>query len=246
MQPMVLVHGAWHGGWCWEQLVPLLEQAGLTVYAPDLAGHGPKPMAANRVSLKRYVDSLAALLGEIGEPVTLVGHSMGGIVISRLAEQIPEQIHKLIYLAAFLPQNGEMLAEINHNDGSLLNQFKTIDREQMVLKIAPGAARQVFYHDCDSSVADRAVARLIDQPLAPLNTPVELTEQRFGTVRRSAILCANDLAITPDLQRELFRRGQCEPVLELQAGHSPFYSMPEELTAAILELAGSPSSTGTY
>lgn len=237
MQPMVLVHGAWHGGWCWEQLTPLLEKAGFKVYAPDLPGHGQGNMAANRVSLKRYVDSLTKLLREIDEPVTLVGHSMGGFVISQLAEQIPEQISQLIYLAAFLPQSGEMLAEINREDSSLLNDFKTVDRERMVLQIEPQAAHQVFYHDCDSALAARAVARLVDQPLAPLNTPIELTDQRFGTVRRSAILCLNDRAITPGLQRKLFERGQCEQLLELQSGHSPFYAIPEKLAAAILELA---------
>ncbi|HNV55188.1 MAG TPA: alpha/beta fold hydrolase, partial [Pseudomonadales bacterium] len=109
MANLLLVHGAWHGGWCWRDLRPLLEADGHRVWAPDLPGHGDHPLPVAQVSLQGYVESLCDLIETIGQPVVLVGHSMGGIVISQLAQQRPERIERLVYLTAMLPRSGQSL-----------------------------------------------------------------------------------------------------------------------------------------
>lgn len=99
----VLVHGAWHGAWCWEKVIPLIEAKGHGVHTLDLPGLGSDETPLEDVSLNAYVDAVVKLISDIEEKVVLLGHSMGGIVITQVAEKIPEQISTLIYLTAFSP-----------------------------------------------------------------------------------------------------------------------------------------------
>jgi pimeloyl-ACP methyl ester carboxylesterase len=102
MSTYVLIHGAWHGGWCWDKVVPLLEKAGHKVQAPDLPSHGKDKTSYRTVSLQAYADSVCGILDTQSDRVVLVGHSMGGIVISQAAEYRPEKVDTLVYLTAFL------------------------------------------------------------------------------------------------------------------------------------------------
>ena len=239
MSRIILVHGAWHGAWCWQKLIPLLEAAGHQVTAADLPGLGDDTTPVNRVSLTRYVKSVASLLTATDDPAIVVGHSMGGVVISQLAEEFPERIQRLIYLCAFLPQNGEALIDKNSTDNSLLNENKVIDKETLTMSINPDQVRAIFYHDCDPHLAEQAQAKLVDQALAPLGTPLKLSAERFGSVAKDGIVCLQDQAITPELQREMFTAGECEAIVELDSSHSPFLSMPDQLAELITQLAES-------
>src|SRR5262245_54633440 len=88
----LLIHGAWHGGWCWEKVAPRLREAGHMAPAPTLAGQ----------TLEDWTDQVCEILAAQSQPVVLVGHSRGGIVISRAAERLPGKIQTLVYLNAFL------------------------------------------------------------------------------------------------------------------------------------------------
>ncbi len=109
MATFVLIHGAWHGGWCWERVVPLLEQRGHTVRAPDLPGMGRDRTPLGDITLDVWARFVSELVRAELEPVILVGHSRGGIVLSQSAEQIPDRIRTLVYLAAFLVANGDSM-----------------------------------------------------------------------------------------------------------------------------------------
>ena len=106
----ILVHGAWHGAWCWYKVVPLLEARGHKVVAPDLPGHGKDTTKPEQVTLADYVNKVVSVANDQNGPVILVGHSMAGVVISQAAEVLgANKISALIYLDAFLPANGESL-----------------------------------------------------------------------------------------------------------------------------------------
>ena len=233
MSRIILVHGAWHGGWCWDQLLPFLKEAGHEVVAPDLPGHGDNSMPLNKISLNRYVSSLETLLNSDDQPAVLIGHSMGGLVISQLAERYPEKIEKLIFLCAFLLKNGEAVAAKNASHPALLGENMRIAEDGLSVTVNPEMIQEIFYHDCDSQLAQAAGAKLAPQAAAPINTPIELTDENFGRVPRDAIICLQDRALNPDLQRAMYRDANCGQLFELDSSHSPFLSMPKQLAQVI-------------
>ena len=116
MSTFVLIHGSWHGAWCWYKVIPRLERAGHRVIAPDLPSLGKDKTPISRVSLRLWTESVCQVLDAETEPVVLVGHSRGGMVISEVAESRPEKIKTLVYLCAFLLWNGESVMQVAQTD----------------------------------------------------------------------------------------------------------------------------------
>lgn len=229
MATYVLIHGSWHGGWCWEKLISLLKAKDHQVYAPDLPGHGKDKTPIQEITFKHYVDALCNLLDTIEEPVILVGHSMGGIVISQAAEYRPQKIAKLIYLAAFLPKNGESMMTVAHQQAPtrFVKMMKVVPEENAFY--FPKEAMQAFsYHLAPADVIDAIQDRICVEPLQPLQTPVMLSEARFGQIPKMYIECLEDRAILLETQRKMTRETNCE-IVSLPCDHGPFYSDPKSL-----------------
>jgi pimeloyl-ACP methyl ester carboxylesterase len=243
MSTFVLVHGAWHGRWSWDKVVPRLEEAGQKVEAPDLPGHGDDKTPVPEVSLQSYADRVCQVIDRQSEPVILVGHSMGGIVISQAAEQCPEKTETLVYLSGFLLPNGTSLVELSQSDtDSAVMQNLVVNEAEGVVTVREEARREAFYGDCSDEDVAWAKARLMPQPLAPLVTPVKITEENFGRIARVYIECLRDRAITPSTQRKMYTSLPCEKIISMDTSHSPFLSAPEELVSHLVSLAsGSPS-----
>lgn len=239
MSTYVLIHGAWHGSWCWEKVVPLLKQAGHRVESPDLPGYGQDKTPFHEITLATYIKHVCKILDAQTEPVILVGHSMAGIVISQVAEERPEKIQTLVYLTAFLAQNGESLFQIAQMDStSLVGPNLMVNEEQGTQTFKEGAPlKDMFYGDCSDEDIARATALLVPQPLAPLATPLRMTEECFGRVPRVYIECLRDRATTPSLQKKMYMATPCQRILSLQTGHSPFFSAPQQLAQHLISLS---------
>lgn len=236
MATFILVHGAWHGGWCWEKVVPLLEQAGHAVVARDLPGMGADstPFAAD--VLAQWADAVAAQVVAATSPVILVGHSRGGLVISEVAERVGAKLSRLVYLTAFLLPEGVSLTANVMSRGEGTGPVLVIDEATGTCTVQAGTQQAVFYHLCPEAAAAAAIERLRPEPLEPLLRGVRVTAEQFGAVPRAYIEAAHDQAITLDHQRAMQAVFPCSPVLHLESDHSPFYSMPEQLAAALLQL----------
>jgi pimeloyl-ACP methyl ester carboxylesterase len=233
----VLINGAWHGGWCWKKIIPHLEKEGHKVVAPDLPGHGKDKKPITEITLQAYTDRVCQILDEQSEPVILVGHSMGGVVITQAAEYRPEKIKKLVYLAGPLLQNGEFLiqyAELDTEALVLPNLIMAKDRSYATLK--EEALKEVFYADCSTEDVEFAKSQLVPQATAPLATPVSTTEGNFGRVPRVYISCLRDKAISPTIQEKFYKALPCEKLIFLDTSHSPFFSAPEELAKHLLSI----------
>ncbi len=238
MATFILIHGAWHGGWCWERLTPLLTAAGHTVLAPDLPGMGTDTRQLGSDPLGEWVDFVVDLAAGAEGRVILVGHSRGGLVISEAAERIPDRVDSLVYLTAFLLEPGQSLADVaaRHPEvgpGPAIRPAE--DPSRLVVDL--DLAAPIFYGRCTQDDALAAARRLVPEPVAALTRPLKISAERFGRVRRAYIEASQDQAISLEMQREMQAAWPCEPVIALESDHSPFYSAAPELARALLELA---------
>ncbi|MCB1645652.1 MAG: alpha/beta fold hydrolase [Pseudomonadales bacterium] len=230
----VLVHGAWHGGWCWNEVVALLESQGHRVAAPDLPGHGDDSGGVDDATMENYVARICETIDSMEGKVILVGHSLGGMMISAVAEKIPQRIERLVYLCAFLPVDGEsanILGARNLASGIRGNTALTEDRKAVVMNEA--LIQQVFYHDCSDEQVEYARTRLRPQALEPMGVKLSLGEN-FSLVPKHYIECIEDQAIHIVQQREMAARGNCSLVTSFNCSHSPFFTSPEAVTIALL------------
>jgi pimeloyl-ACP methyl ester carboxylesterase len=237
MSTFVLIHGAWHGAWCWDKVTPLLEQGGHEVVTLDLPGHGEDRTPAAEVTLESYADRVVEALDALPEPVVLVGHSLSGTVISQVAETRPEKIDKLVYLCALLLPSGKSAIEASQEDGGsviLKNAEVQADQGRIILSVE--GMKEALYHDCPEDF-ERARRLISPQPLAPLGTPVEVTEGNFGSVRRTYVHTTQDRAVSPAAQERMYTELPCEKVVSMSTGHLPFFAAPEELAGHLDSLA---------
>lgn len=242
MAIFVLVHGSFHGAWAWSRFIPPLERAGHKALAPNLPASADDPAPLEEANLAGYANRICGVLDRQTEPVILVGHSMGGIVITQAAEMRPERIRTLVYVCGFLLVDGESLV-------TFLDQSKHLAGEELVLgnmRIAEDgktatfdqrAAKDVFYNRCADADAAWAAGQLRRQPLAVYQDKQRITTERFGRVPRIYIETLRDRAIDPAYQKKMHQRTPCREVIALDTDHSPFLSMPDRLASILTGLA---------
>jgi pimeloyl-ACP methyl ester carboxylesterase len=238
MHTFILIHGSWHSAWNWHKVVPILEKQGHRALAIDLPGMGRDKTPVQEVTMAATVQQLCALIDSVDGQVILVGHSKNGIMISQVAEYRPEKIDKLIYLAAYLIPDGKTQAEYSAQDtAGLLKPYVTRYPETRSHTLQTAIYREGLYHDCDESITELAKLLLSHEPMESGNTPLHLTPENYGRVRRFYIECTEDRAVTPFIQQKMYTETPCEKVYRLPCSHSPFFSRPEELCAVFLEIA---------
>ena len=249
MARIVLVHGAFSGAWSWEPVLPGLSAAGHQVHAVDLPGHGEDDTPVAEVTLDAYADKVCSVLAE-GPPAVLVGHSMGGVVITQAAARCPERIAGLVYLAAFLPSDGQSLLDLTQlpeGAGDQVQANLVVDGDPPVATMPPDAARTAIHGCADDEAAAWAVARRGPQPVAPFGQPVRIepaNREAFEALPRAYVTCLQDRAIPPALQRRMFETAGCDPVIEIDTDHAPMLSRTDETLAVLDQLARSHEPAG--
>ncbi len=194
-------------------------------------------MPIPQVTLDAYTQKVCKVLDAQQEPVILVGHSLGGITISQVAEHRPLKIKTLVYLTAFLLRNGQSRASVRKEDSESLAAGNVILSEDKTYTVfRQEAAKEVFYADCSREDVARAKALLNTQAVAPIDTPLHLTEENFGRIPRVYIECLHDKAISPSMQKKMYNTTPCQKVLSLKTSHSPFLSAPEALVAHLVSI----------
>lgn len=233
----VFVPGSFHGAWCWFKMQPLLSKNGNSSIAIDLPGHGLDTTAPAGITLDQYVDSVCKVLEQYDEPVVLVGHSRAGIVLSQVAERMPEKIESLVYLCAFLILNGEPMVATALTDTTSVLVSNLIFNEPEGWHIPKAEAyREAFYHDCSEEDLALCKSLLSKEPIAPVVTPLQLSVNRFGKVKKVYIYTTEDRAVTYGLQKNMVARIPVDQVYALQSSHSPFLSRPKDLADILLKI----------
>jgi pimeloyl-ACP methyl ester carboxylesterase len=233
----LLIHGAWHGGWCWHKVLARLRAAGKSATAPDLPSLGRDRTPVAEITLQNWTDSVCGHLDEADEPVILVGHSRAGAVISQAAEQRPQKVRSLVYLAAYLLADRESVSQTALKDERSLvpsNMVLAPDRKSSSLREA--VIKDALYGECPEEDVILAQSLLTPEAVAPLTTPIRISAANYGRVPRVYIECRRDRAVSLSEQRRMVSAMPCQQVISLDTDHSPFFSSPDALTAHLLSL----------
>jgi pimeloyl-ACP methyl ester carboxylesterase len=233
----LLVHGAWHGSWCWDQVVTLLNAKGYKAMAIDLPGRGANQVPIEKVTLESCVKYICDVLDAQPEQVILVGHSLGGVIITEVAEHRPLKIQALVYVAAYLPHSGESATSLGSEDTQTMvpgNLILSSDQKTVTVK---ESLLDYLYTDCPEATKKYAASRLVPEFRTLTSTPVTTTVEKFDRVRRFYISTLRDKIISPQLQQKMYKKIPCEKVITIYTGHSPFFSTPEDLVSSLISVS---------
>jgi pimeloyl-ACP methyl ester carboxylesterase len=237
-KPVLFVHGAWHGAWCWKPVLGALADRAVEAVAVDLPGHGEDMGALT--DLHGDAERVRRALDGFDRPGILVGHSYGGVVVTEAG--VHPAVAELFYIASFNLDAGEsaMSAAVAESEAARLDHSGRPDAlshirlaDDGTSTVEPDGAKVLFYNDCPDDVADWAVARLGRHPMVNLSQTPDAVAWRHRP--STYAVCTLDNIVHPDLQRILARRAG--RILEWRSGHSPFLSCPEEVAAAVFEVA---------
>ncbi|MFZ6648597.1 alpha/beta fold hydrolase [Undibacterium sp. TJN25] len=235
---IVLVHGAFEDSHVWYAVSAKLQLDGYRVISVNLPGRPSTPLAANLVSSDLYRDTILKAIDGETQPVVLVGHSFGGIAVSAVAEAAPARIRTVVYLAAYLPQNGESMLSLAKQDrDSQAGPALHIDETAGMISVDYAARADLFANGAPEGLRKLMPNLIIDEPLQPVVTPVTLTEARFGTVDKVYIYTAQDRVVSPYLQQKMVAATPVRLEFTLNTGHTPFLTDIPGLADAIEQAA---------
>jgi pimeloyl-ACP methyl ester carboxylesterase len=229
----VLVHGAWHGGWCWRRVADRLREDGDSVFTPTLTGVGERAhLLRAGIDLETHITDIANVLKwEDLKDVVLCGHSYGGFVISGVAEQAAPLIRSIVFLDAFVPKNGESVQDLT---GPAVKEGIANALQRGDIAIPPRAAEAFAVNEADRAWVDRMC---VGQPVATFTDKIVLTGARDRIARKSYIRAAN--YANPGFDRALAeaRGNEAWRTYDVPCGHDVMVDMPERLSEILLEVA---------
>lgn len=234
----VLVHGAWTSSAGLEQVKAQLEKAGQKVIVVSLPGHGDDQTPPNTLTIDVYRDKTIEAINSVQGKVILVGHSMAGMIISAVAEKIPNRIEKLVYLAAYLPANGQSMLDLANTDkDSYLGNALVPSEDKLTIGIKKDVIVPAFCQDAPEGVKNVVVSTFRAEPAIPFTNKVTLTAENFGRVPKVYIHTLQDHTISPALQKRMVAAApDVRKEYSLNSSHTPFLSMPDQLVHVLLEI----------
>lgn len=236
-QTYVLVHGAWQAPYVWDSVQADLSKSGNKVIVVELPGHGADTTAPHLLSLDVYRDKVIDAISKTDSTVILVGHSMGGMVITQVAEKIPNKIRKLVYIGAFLPATGQSLTDLAYSDpGSKLGPLLIPSADQLTLDVKRDSLTYLFINDGSEAGKQRVLDNYRAEPAIPFTNKVALTKENFGIVDKVYIKTLQDIVISPGLQDRMIAAAGITSVYTINTSHSPFLAQPHAVSDLLLKI----------
>jgi pimeloyl-ACP methyl ester carboxylesterase len=229
MVDVMLVHGAYHGAWCWDLLRRELERRGHRTVAVNLPIDDPTAGAA------RYAATVVDAMADLERPV-VVGHSMGGLVIPLVAAA--REVERLIFLHGLLPLPGASLSDQRKAEPidapHALQAKEWIDAGDGTWRVGPATARELFFHDVPDELATWAIERLRPQAYRFIDETTPMTA--WPDTDRAYLVARADRAVNPSWSRDAARERLGVEAVEIDGGHSSFLARPRELADRLASL----------
>jgi len=236
-QTYVLVHGAWQAPYVWDAVKADLVKKGNKVIVVELPGHGSDKTAPHTLSIDAYRDKVMEAISGVSEKVILVGHSMGGMVVSAVAEKIPSRIRCLVYIGAFLPANGQALVDLSGSDaGSQLGPRLIESADKLTLDVKADSLTYLFINDGNATVKQQVIDNYRAEPAIPFINKVALTSENFGAVSKVYIKTMQDVVISPALQDRMIATAGIKTVYTVNTSHSPFLARPAAVSELLIRI----------
>ncbi|MFD5625453.1 alpha/beta fold hydrolase [Streptomyces sp. NPDC127072] len=237
----VLVHGAWHDGQAWHRVTPLLTAQGHRVFAPSLTGHGDKAhLLSSEVGLSTHVDDIAGLIFDHDlNGIVLVGHSYAGMVISGVANRVPDRISRLVYIDAMVPTHGENAIDVMPFTQALIDGAAGSEEPWRIPPLPEFPAPLGLFGVTDPEDIAWLRTTLTDESVLCFRQPVQMDDPAQALIPRTHILCVGS---EPEgaTRRPVPRtqpNGEPSRVHELKSGHDAMITNPAELGTLLLDNA---------
>jgi len=228
----ILIHGAWHGGWCWDGVIEKLKKAGHTAEAPTLPGHHPQDDRSN-IGLNDYVDKIVNLLKQQTDSVVLVGHSSAGFLLQEAAQKAPDKISHLIFLNAFILPNGKSQFDLVPPEVSEGMTAAAKASPDNCVPVDEDFVRNMLMAGEPTERQDDLVSRLVPQPLAIFTTPVDTHNFEKLTIPKSVVFCKADASLPPGAYLNMAQVLGEHKLIEVEGGHEALFTNPGVVTEAL-------------
>ncbi|QIP13855.1 alpha/beta fold hydrolase [Spirosoma aureum] len=236
-QTYVLVHGAWQAPYVWNAVRSDLIKKGNQVVVVELPGHGTDTTPLHTLTLDVYRDKVIEAMSKVNGNVILVGHSMGGMVITNVAEKVPAKISKLVYIGAFLPASGQSLEELSMLDpGSKLGPSLLLSADRLALDVKKDNLTNLFINDGTQADKDLVLSNYRPEPSIPFSNKVTLTKENFGAVEKVYIKTLQDIVISPGFQDRMIAGAGIKTVYTVNTSHSPFLAQPQAVSELLFKI----------
>jgi pimeloyl-ACP methyl ester carboxylesterase len=233
----VLIHGAWHGGWCWAGVITELERAGHTAEAPTMPGHNPDDDRSN-IRFGDYVDAIVTVLERQPEPVVLVGHSSAGFLLQAAAPKIPHKIAQIVFLNAFVLPSGMSQFDLVPPEASEGMVAAAKASPDNCVPVIEDFVRHALMATDPVELQDALLERLTPQPLALFMTKVDTGAFQNLPTPKAVVFCKDDASLPPGAYVGMAQGLGPHRFVEIEGGHETLFTNPAVVAKSLLEVAG--------
>lgn len=235
----VIVHGAFQNAQSWAEVSKALKAQVRTVVAVDLPDRNAEGAAAKAVTIAQYVDVVGAVVKSQSEPVTLVGHSFGGMTISLVGLAMPEKIKKLLYVAAYIPESAESMQSLasGDKDNGFTSKSFVVSPDYAFATILEEDRYRLFINDGQPAQQKSVALLMVREPLGPIATKVEIALEKFAAIPKAYTRTSMDKTVSPTIQKMLIQRARIAHVVDIDTGHSPQVTQPAKLSSLVASMA---------
>lgn len=234
MNTFLLLHGALRGAWLWEKVMPLLTSSGAYAIAIDLPGHGKRSSDRREMTMSSYIEDVVGFIKrENLKDLVLVGHSMSGIVISKVAEEIPERLKHLCYVAAVVPKHNDALIDLLPS--ARQTALRTMQGKITEIHGPIETLKTMYFTDLEGEEQEHYLRQLTPEPLQVFFETIRFKTFPEVSIPRTYVMGMKDQSLPPDLTTGFAERLGVKPV-QIQAGHDMMVSKPAEVAEVLVGL----------